>query len=228
MPVLTEEQRIVDGILARMNEDARVNAAEVKVDVSVRNRSVTLRGTVHSFQARRAAEDAARGEPGIRHVHNFIVVPLPDPADFMDARAPGDEGVRARVNQYLRGQDVLEAERIDVTVENGAVMLEGSVNAFWKKQRAGEVVLGVEGVLSVENRLAVVPTRKADDEALAARLMDAMADNFFLAGHSLDVKVNNGLVTLRGDVASRDARWEAFQIALYMEGVADVRDEMRR
>lgn len=227
MPTATETRRIPDDILGKLNEDPRVNAAEVKVDFSPRTGTVTLRGTVRSYEARHLAEEAALSEKGVRYVHNFLVVPLPDPMAFSDTAAPGDEGVRARINQILVAQGVLEAERIDVLVEEGNVILEGSVNAFWKKQRAGEVALGVEGVREVDNRLAVVPTRKADDEAMAASIMDSLGRLNTLDLQMVDVKVNNGLVTLRGTVPSLGTRWEAFQIALYTEGVADVREELR-
>jgi osmotically-inducible protein OsmY len=226
MSVKVEERHVLDRILDRFNEDPRVNAAEVKVDISP-HFTVTLRGTVEGFQARRAAEEDAKSVDGVKRVHNFLVVPLPDPAEFMDVRVPGDEGVLARVNQYLRGQDILESERIDVTVENGVVTLEGSVDAYWKRHRVDEVVLGVEGVADVVDRLAVVPTETPGDEGIAARIMDGFRENYFIDPQSVDVKVNRGLVTLRGYVPSMEAKKEAFLIALYAEGVVDVRDELK-
>jgi osmotically-inducible protein OsmY len=225
MTAKVDEQLLRDRILDRITEDPRVDAAQVKVDISPRG-TVSLRGLVPDYQARRAAEEDVRSLVGVRRVLNYLVVPLPDPADFMDARAPGDEGVRARVNQYLRGQDILEAERIDVTVEDGVVALEGSVNAFWKRHRTEEVVLGVEGVRQVVNRLAVVPTDNPGDEAIAARILDGFENNFLIEPQTVDVKVNNALVTLRGSVPGPLAKREAFLIALYTEGVVDVRDEL--
>jgi osmotically-inducible protein OsmY len=225
MTAKVDEQLLFDRILDKLNEDPRVNAAEVKVDISERG-TVSLRGSVPDFQARRAAEEDARIVKGVKRVLNYLIVPLADPADLMDARAPGDEGVRARVNQYLRGQDILDAERIDVTVENGVVTLEGSVNAFWKRHRAEEVVLGVEGVLELVNRLAVVPTRNPGDDVIAARIVDGFENHFLIEPQSVDVKVNDALVTLRGTVPGPLAKKEAFIIALYTEGVVDVRDEL--
>jgi osmotically-inducible protein OsmY len=219
-----DERRLFDDILDHLNEDPRVNAAEVKVDVSERG-TATLRGTVPDYVARRAAEQAALAA-GARKVQNFLVVPLSDPADLTHPMAPGDDGLRARVNQYLRGQDVLSAENIDVLVEDGVVTLEGSVDAFWKRHRAEEVVLGVEGARQAVNHLAVVPGHKADDRDIAVRIMDGLEHNTLLDAQAIDVKVRNALVTLRGAVPGPRAKWEAFQIALWTEGVADVRDEL--
>lgn len=226
MTVKSDERHILDRILDRLNEDERVNAAQVKVDISP-HLTVTLRGTVPDFHARHAAEELSRSVEGVRRVHNFLVVPLPDPAEFTDVRKPGDEGIRARVNQYLRGQAILDPERIDVTVEWGVVTLEGSVDAYWKRHRVDEVVLGVEGVEDLVDRLAVVPTQDPGDDAIAARIMEGFREHYAIDPQLVDVKVNHSLVTLKGYVPSADAKKEAFLIALYTEGVIDVRDEMR-
>lgn len=225
MSAKTEGAGLLDRILDRFNEDTRVNAAEVKIDISPRG-TVALRGTVPSFLARRAAEEDAKSVEGVRRVRNFLVVPLPDPAAFMVARAPGDAGVLARVNQYLRGQDILEPERIDVTIVDGSVTLRGTVDAYWKKHRTEEVVLGVEGVTEVTNLLAVVPTDNPGDDVIAGNIMDDLEANFLVESATVDVKVNDGLVTLRGSAPGPEARREAFLIALYEPGVVDVRDEL--
>jgi len=225
MTAKVDPRAIADRILDRMNEDPRVNAAEVKVDVTPRG-TVTLRGTVPDFRARRAAEEDSRQMEGVKRVQDFLVVPLPDPAAFTGARESGDDGLRARVNQYLRGQDVLADENIDVAVENGTVVLTGSVNAFWKSRRAEEVVLGVDGVEILETYLTVVPTVRLEDEVIAEGIMDGLRENFLIEPQAVEVKVNRGLVTLRGSVPGPVAKREAFEIALYMEGVIDVRDEL--
>lgn len=226
MSSTSEARRIPDDVRGKLREEPRINAAEVNVEYSPRTGTIALRGTARTYEARRLAEKAALEVEGVRHVHNFLVVALPDPATFPDSEEPGDGGVRARVNRTLGSQEILDAARIDVFVEDGKVVLEGSVNAFWKKHRAGEVVLAVDGVREVDNRLAVVPTRKADDEAMAVSIMENLGRVNSLDPQGVDVKVNNGLVTLRGTVPSVGTRWEAFQIALHTEGVADVRDEL--
>ncbi|MDB5050231.1 MAG: hypothetical protein JWO30_3302 [Fibrobacteres bacterium] len=216
---------IVNHILDRMNEDPLVDAAMVKVDVTPRG-TVTLRGSVPTYRARRAAEEDSWAVEGVKRVHDFLVVPMPDPAAFMDARFPGDEGLLATVNQYLRGQDILNPLTIDVAVEDGVVTLRGSVNAFWKRRRAEEVVLGVDGVEILNTYLTVVPTVDLGDEVIAERIIDGMQENSLIEAQAVDVKVNRGLVTLQGTVSGHLAKREAFEIALYTEGVIDVRDEL--
>jgi osmotically-inducible protein OsmY len=224
MTAKVDQQLLLDRILDRLNEDERVDAAQVKVEVSPRG-TVTLRGSVPDFDARDAAEEIARTEEGVRDVYDYLVVPLPEGTG---APAPeGDEALVARVNGMLSEQGVFASERIVTRVEDGVAVLEGSVNAYWKKNRAGEVALAADGVREVVNLLAVVPTRLRDDEEIAARIVDALANNYFIDPQRVDVKVNRALVTLQGTVPTAKAKHEAFQAALYEEGVVDVRDELR-
>lgn len=224
MTAKVDQQLLLDRILERMNEDVRVDAAQVQVEISPRG-SVILRGTVPDFEAREAAEAIARSEEGVKDVYDYLVVPLPE-GTGAPARK-GDGAILARVNGMLSEQGIFEPERILARVEDGVAILEGSVNAFWKKNRAGEVALAAEGVREVVNLLAVVPTSLRDDEEIAARIMDALANNFFIDPQRVDVKVNRALVTLQGAVPTAKAKREAFQAALYEEGVVDVRDELR-
>jgi hypothetical protein len=48
---------------------------------------------------------------------------------------------------------------IRVSVENGIVTLEGSVDEYWKKGEAERIVRGARGVCHIVNKLAVVPAR---------------------------------------------------------------------
>lgn len=221
-----DEQLLMDRILDRFNEDPKVDAADVMVDVSQRG-TVTLRGKVPDYEARRAAEEDAGAVEGVDKVYNYLVVPLPETVDWAAAKATGDDELLLRINNYLVAQTAIAGERIDVTVVEGKVILEGSVNAYWKRDRIGETVLAVEGVLALKNLLAVVPTDIRSDGEIASNIMGALDDNFFIDAQAVEVKVNRGLVTLRGTVSTAKARHEAFQAALYTEGVVDVRDELR-
>lgn len=221
-----DEQLLTDRILDRFNEDPKVDAADVKVDVSPRG-TVTLRGNVPDYDARLAAEEDARAVEGVDKVYNYLIVPLPETMDWAAANATGDDELLLRIENYLAAQTAIAGERIGVRVENGKVTLEGSVNAYWKRDRIGESVLAVEGVLELKNLLAVVPTDIHSDEEIADNIMGALDDNFFIDAEAVEVKVNRGLVTLRGTVPTAKARHEAYIAALYTGGVVDVRDELK-
>ena len=65
--------------------------------------------------------------------------------------------VRNRVQQRLSSCPYSQVRRTTFTVQNGVVVLEGEVSAFYFKQIAQNVVCGVEGVQRVDNTIDVHP-----------------------------------------------------------------------
>jgi hypothetical protein len=97
------------------------------------------------------------------------VVPLPTPPVAQDAakaepakpsaeaaRAAADKELAGRVKAALGAERTLNVHGIDVVASNGAVTLFGTAETRMKREIAGKVAAGVEGVKSVENKLAIV------------------------------------------------------------------------
>lgn len=59
----------------------------------------------------------------------------------------------------------LDSDRVDVKVENGCVMLEGTVEAKTEAQILEDLVAGVDGVISVESSVGylVDDTHRSDE-----------------------------------------------------------------
>jgi hyperosmotically inducible protein len=72
------------------------------------------------------------------------------------ARAAADKELAARVKAALGAERTLNAHGIDVVASNGAVTLFGTAETRMKRDVAGKVAAAVEGVKSVENKLAIV------------------------------------------------------------------------
>jgi osmotically-inducible protein OsmY len=66
-----------------------------------------------------------------------------------------DERIRDDINDRLTDFDYLDASDIDVSVENGEVILTGNVNSRYEKRTAEDIVEDVSGVKNVENRLRI-------------------------------------------------------------------------
>ena len=69
----------------------------------------------------------------------------------------GDALVTAKVKSALIADPDVKALKIDVDTRDGAVTLSGSADSAAHSDKATSVARGVEGVKSVDNRLAVVP-----------------------------------------------------------------------
>jgi hypothetical protein len=68
------DERILDDVHHRLTDDADVDATEI--EVTVRDREVTLSGTVADRFQKRRAEDVAESVSGVTHVQNNLRVQL--------------------------------------------------------------------------------------------------------------------------------------------------------
>ena len=89
-----------------------------------------------------AAQDTAKAEPAKPSAEA--------------ARAAADKELAGRVKAALVAERALNAHGIDVVASSGAVTLFGTAETRMKRDMAGKVAASVEGVKSVENKLAVV------------------------------------------------------------------------
>lgn len=92
-----------------------------------------------------------------------VTEPLPTPEPkAAPAQKPGesqmaaDKDLAARVKTALLAEPVLKAHGIDVVAKNGAVTLYGTAETRMRREMAEKIATRVEGVKSVDNKLAVV------------------------------------------------------------------------
>ncbi len=133
----------IAGATARvLRYDPLVDAEDVAVESE--DGRVTLRGTVKSLQARRAATIAAEDVVGVDRVRNRLRV------------RPGadlsDEQIETRIERAIGLDPWLDANRLDAEVEDGTATLSGEVEGAFEHAHATATVAAVEGVTRVINR----------------------------------------------------------------------------
>jgi hyperosmotically inducible protein len=212
-------QEVKKDIVDQLYWDDRVDVSNIKVEVS--DGEVVLTGTVPDFTAYQAAEDDAWAISGVRMVENDLTIKYPP-----GVKVPTDIEIKSNIESVLLWQPNIDSTDINITAENGWVILRGSVDAFWKKVRAEELALGLNGVLGVTDELAVVPTEKYTDKTIAEDIEAAMERNFNIVVDLIDVEVENGKVTLTGSVTSLPAFRAAQKIAENTPGVLMVDNEL--
>ena len=199
MPVTTRtNEDIKKDIIDQLYWDARVDASTVQVEVD--EGSVTLNGNVPNYMAYEAAEDNAWAMAGVREVRNELAIEHPAGVEL-----PGDSEVKANVDNTLLWSPDIESSEIDTTVEKGLVTVRGTVDAYWKKVRVENLVLGLAGVTGITNELTVVPTEKYEDKAIADDIASALERNSLVDLDLIDVEVQNGRITLTGAVPTLPA-----------------------
>ncbi len=220
MAMMTKsDEAIKKDVVDHLYWDSRVDASDVMVEVL--DGEVTLTGAVPTHIAYRAAEEDVWALSGVRRVVNKLDVQYP-----AGVSTPPDSEIQSRVENVLLWQHFIDFTEMEVDVDNGWVTLRGTVDAYWKKVRTEEVVLGVAGVLGVTNELAIVPTKDLDDKIIAEDITAALERNIHTDVDLIDVEVEDGTVTLSGSVPSLPAYRMAERIAENTFGVVMVINEL--
>ncbi len=176
------------------------NVGAQKIEINVDDGIVTLTGTVNNLLAKERAERIAESMRGVRSVVNNHIKVRPTTI-YSDAE------IANIVRNALDFDLVVDTYQIAVTVVNGVVYLNGRVNSYFEKERAEDVTSRQPGVVDIKNNIIIdyVWTRKPDWE-----IKEDIESQFFWSalvdGDDVNVQVDNGNVTLTGEV---DTRYEA-------------------
>ncbi len=113
-----------------------------------------------------------------------------------------DSALRQDIIDELDFEPSIDAADIGVAVENGIVTLSGHVATYVQKEAAEKVVRRVKGVKGIAEEIEVRPAgthRTADDE-IAKRAVDSINWSTSIPDGAVQVTVQQGHITLRGEV----------------------------
>ena len=123
-------------------------AQDEKINVSVSDGWVSLKGKVDWEYQRAAATHAVRDLTGVRGVTNTISIePHVSAAD-----------VKSKIEAALRRSAEVDARRINVGVSESKVILSGNVHSWFERDEARRAAWAAPGVKEVDDRIAVVPS----------------------------------------------------------------------
>ena len=113
-----------------------------------------------------------------------------------------DMSLRQDVIDELEFEPSLDAANIGVAVKNGVVTLMGYVNSYLEKVKAEEVARDVRGVHGIAEELEVrhPGDKKISDDEIAQRALKIISWDTMIPENNVQVKVENGRVTLSGQV----------------------------
>ncbi|TIP93613.1 MAG: BON domain-containing protein [Mesorhizobium sp.] len=139
-----------------------------------------------------------------------------------------DNTLRQNVIFELEFQPSIDAANIGVAVDNGVVTLTGHVSTYAQKATAEKAVLCVKGVKGVAQEIEVRPFGSnvtADDE-IAKRALHTISWNTVVPDGAVQVKVQNGWVTLTGKVEWQYQKAAAAAAIRYLAGVLGVYNQI--
>jgi osmotically-inducible protein OsmY len=138
---------------------------------------------------------------------------------------PLADAVIVNLDSDPRIPDSLE---IAVADDDGIVTLRGTVESFSQRRAAAQDAKNVDGVYDLDNQLKVSLTgadRREDDEIRGAALQNLIWD-VDVPSDFVDVKVNDGWVTLKGDVSYQFQSDAAYEDVASLYGVLGITNEI--
>jgi osmotically-inducible protein OsmY len=189
------------------------------IDVNVRFGRVTLSGVVDNLKARKAAQWDARNTMGVSSVKNNIRVRF--------AEEMSDDDLADKVRSELDRDNYLERFDINVIAVDGRVYLSGEVNTSWEKDHAERLIEKIYGVNRIVNNITYQDdwTWKPDWE-IKDDVEGQLMWSPFVDGGDINVSVDDGVVTLTGEVDTYSESQSAVDNA-YQGGAKKVNNELK-
>lgn len=135
-----------------------------------------------------------------------------------------DEELRRVVLDALEFDPRIDASGIGVAASDGVVTLTGHVNSYSEKYDAEKIVTHVKGVKGIAQDLEVRATydQGNSDDELAKRALKSIAWNVSIPNDKVQVKVQQGWVTLSGELSWYYQRAAAESAVRRLSGVKGV------
>jgi osmotically-inducible protein OsmY len=123
------------------------------------------------------------------------------------------------------------ADSLEIAVEayDGLVTLRGTVESFSQRRAAGDDASKVDGTYEVDNQLRVnlIGADRRDDDEMRGIALQRLIWDVDVPADAVDVKVDDGWVTLKGDVSYQFQSNAAYDDVATMYGVVGMTNEIR-
>jgi osmotically-inducible protein OsmY len=227
-PVARPDADIRKDILAALRQDPATST--YKVDVSVKNATATLSGSVGSYTEEQLAARIAKGVKGIKEIRNDVRI------NYLAKRT--DLQIAADIKARLQWDIWINGDQIASTVKDGKVTLTGTIGSALGKSRAFDDAW-VNGVVSVDDSSMKVEPSAGDggqrklkyvmrsDSEIKQAVQAALGLDPRVAAFSPDVNVESGIVILGGTVGNLKAKSSAEQDVRNTAGVQGIENLLK-
>jgi osmotically-inducible protein OsmY len=134
--------------------------------------------------------------------------------------AQTDNNIQAQLQNELK-----KYKNIQISVKNGVVDLEGTVNDFATKEEIDKKAHRTKNVVAVRNKLQIAGAGEMSDAQLQQKIVQKLQYDrvgYGNAFNAISVNVQNGVVTLAGNALGPVAADSAVSLVSHFPGVQDV------
>lgn len=228
LPTLREDSELSSAVERALLLDPAADSYEIKA--YAKEGTVTLTGTVQSWQEKQLCADVAKGVRGVAAVENGILIRY--------KKERPDSEIKPEIEERLANDILVDDGMLEVSVNDGHVKIDGIVGSAAEKFRA-QVDAWVNGVQSVDvdglevkwwarDKMRRTTLHKAlDDEKVKKAVKDALRYDPRVLSFKTDIAVSDGIVTLGGVVDNLKAKKAAGQNARNTIGVWRVKNHIR-
>jgi osmotically-inducible protein OsmY len=209
-PVRTDAS-IRESVISELKWEPKLDTPD-DIAVAVKDGVVTLSGFVRSYWEKDVAERAVKRVYGVKGVANDIEVKL--------TGTRTDPEIARDAVQEIQNHISLPADKIKVTVRNGWVTLEGTVDWQYQKTLAESAVKKLRGVIGVTNSIEVKP--RVTPTEIKSKIENALKRSAEVDARRISVEVSGSTVRLYGSVRSFAEKQEAEQAAWSAPGTTKV------
>jgi osmotically-inducible protein OsmY len=210
------DSEIKSHVLAELTYEPSVKATDI--GVLVKDGTLTLNGFVESYWEKWAAIRAAKRVIGVNAIADDIEVRLPASYHHSD----GD--IAAAAASQIEWATTIPEDTVKITVREGFVTLEGTVDWWFQKNAAEVAVKTLMGVKGVSSLITITPKLTASE--IESAIDSAFERSALLDSEDIEVSVSGGAVTLSGEVRNHAERDQAERVAWRAPGVSFVDNQI--
>jgi hyperosmotically inducible periplasmic protein len=139
-----------------------------------------------------------------------------------------DEQIKKNIIDQLSWDSRIDASDISIEVNNGQVILTGSVPSYFAKQAVIGDIWCILGVKEVDDELIVryIPKLLPDEEEIKSNIETVLKSNPSIDETKINISVKDGDATLEGSVVNYWEKYRAEELASDQLGVFYVNNKL--